>query len=972
MTSESFFNKNYTVLRDHSPMKWMERLFSDLCCGKHPRLVDLPTGAGKTEVVVIWLLALAWYGRNSAKRCPVPRRLVWVVNRRVLVQQVLAIANDIQRKICSSASTELKAVRAGLQNLSGAEKDVFGIVELRGQIIANRDWAIRPAVPQLIIGTVDQIGSRLLFQGYGLGKWGRPQQAGLLGVDSWVAVDEAHLVPAFVLTVRQLRERCASTTENLPSPFNAIFARLPFWLTELSATPGLPCPSAEPPFSLCEEEKGDDAIKDRILAAGVRSVLIVRLPKGEKPKDILVQQLVEAAVGSKAGRVAVFVREVSVADKIADGLKKRGIAPDNICKITGRIRGYERDRLTQRPSFKAFLSERLQPSSEIPKKRYFLIGTAAAEVGLDADADEILCDFAPLPTLLQRLGRLDRRGVLSSRHEDGKGAAPTMRVFSIQQETKQKLQSQLSEVSKVLKGDTAPYSARLMAGSHWLANGKKEAADNENRAKEENSTASQTDLLIEAATWNVLSPINEACTPPKEWLVHDLARVAAGPVSVPPLTDSVLDYWSATTDERSPQLSPHPFLYGLNENDEGTPLVGVAFRLEVEALREIRSADNDSETPDVAAQVLEIFQRFPLLRAELHQMKLSAVRDWLFTPEADQQPFIYRDGDKWHAKAAGEPAAAIARALGPSGTLLLPASFAVRSKAMEVILKGCQQDEAPDTVISDVLDGVSKSARYRRTIEPTTGRTGCDGAWLWNHDEEKKDAVVPSISLAGFQRRPFQKKIRIGTMEYTFRYFRTNHLSVGLQFLDDQDSIPGHLSRAEAEASRLAEAIAPADEFLRTLLSTAALNHDEGKRYSKWQTAFGWRKGPALAKLHPSLEMPALLNGFRHEWESLRKLLRAGAPPPDFPSASQTLWRDLLLHLVAAHHGHLRPSIADNGLTPNMETKKHNSLRIEATERFIRLQRQLGRWRLAYIEALLKTADAEGSRVMLEEEEDEI
>ena len=41
--------------------------------------------------------------------------------------------------------------------------------------------------------------------------------------------------------------------------------------------------------------------------------------------------------------------------------------------------------------------------------------------------------------------------------------------------------------------------------------------------------------------------------------------------------------------------------------------------------RELRG-DDDPETPDVSAEVLEIFERFPPLRAELHQMKLSAVR----------------------------------------------------------------------------------------------------------------------------------------------------------------------------------------------------------------------------------------------------------------------------------------------------------------------------------------------------------
>ena len=151
------------------------------------------------------------------------------------------------------------------------------------------------------------------------------------------------------------------------------------------------------------------------------------------------QQLVEAAVDSKAARIAVFVREVGVADKVADGIKKQGIAPDHICKITGRIRGYERDRLAERPEFQTFLAARTEHSAEMQSKSHFLVGTAAAEVGLDADADVILCDFASLPTLLQRLGRLDRRGVLSRRHADGNGDAPTMRVFATQEETKQKI-----------------------------------------------------------------------------------------------------------------------------------------------------------------------------------------------------------------------------------------------------------------------------------------------------------------------------------------------------------------------------------------------------------------------------------------------------------------------------------------------------------------------------------------------------
>lgn len=976
MTAAEFFTNNYKILRpSYEPMKWMERMFDDITSGRYPRLVDLPTGAGKTELVVVWLLALAWFGMKRKESQVVPRRLVWVVNRRVLVQQVSRISDEIRLLLISSDTPQLDDVRFGLRSHCCDAVNFFHVIELRGQIMMDRDWSIRPATPQLIIGTVDQIGSRLLFQGYGLGKWGRPQQAALLGVDAWVAVDEAHLVPAFVLTLRQLREHCASETESLPSPFNVIFARLPFWLTELSATPGLPRPSAERPFCLLDEEKADPRIANRILAARLRRVQITALPKGDKPKDVLARQLVDAAISSKASRVAIFVREVGVADKVANDLKKQGVAPDRICKITGRIRSYERDRIAERPAFQAFLTTRPEPAADPHTQRYFLIGTAAAEVGLDADADEILCDFASLPTLLQRLGRLDRRGVLSRRRADGNGEPPTMRIFVNQQEAKQKILDQLPKVTSKLEADTAPYSAKLLAGTHWIAEEKNKSADNQDNAEDQKAGSNPTDPLIEAATWKVLNPTEGLCTPPSDWLAHNLARVAAGPVTVPPLTHTVLDYWSATTEERSMQLSPHPFLYGLGDNDEGTPLVGVAFRLEVEALRKAGDDGDEPDSPDVAAEVVEIFQRFPPLRTELHQMRLSTVRDWLASPEAEQQPLIYRDRDQWLAKPVGESTAAAIRALGPSGMLILPASPFVRSKATEALLKDCQQDEARDIAISDVLDGVSKSARYRRTIEPPTGRIGNDGAWLWNFDDEEEDAAIPEADLVGFKtNRSLLKRLRIEATEYSFRYFRPEYASTGLQFLDDHDGVPGHIARSEAEASRLAEAIAPGDRFLLMLLSTAAHYHDEGKRLQKWQTAFG-RRGTMqpLAKLHPDLEMPAPLHGFRHEWESLRKLLATGiSPPPELPPESQALWSDLLQHLVGVHHGHLRPSITDNGLTPIMETEKHNPLRLAAAERFASLQSQLGRWRLAYLEALLKTADAEGSRSIPENDQDGI
>jgi hypothetical protein len=97
----------------------------------------------------------------------------------------------------------------------------------------------------------------------------------------------------------------------------------------------------------------------------------------------------------------------------------------------------------------------------------------------------------------------------------------------------------------------------------------------------------------------------------------------------------------------------------------------------------------------------------------------------------------------------------------------------------------------------------------------------------------------------------------------------------------------------------------------------------------------------------------------------------SGGQRPSSPPESQALWCDLLFHFVGVHHGHLRPSLEESGLTPGIESDKQNPLRLEAARRFVRLQRLLGRWRLAYLEVLLKTADAQASRVIPGEEHDE-
>ncbi len=75
------FDIAYKELTGNDPFPWQRDLYENwFSQGKFPDACVLPTGLGKTSVIAVWLIALA-----NGK--PVPRRLVYVVNRRTVVDQ---------------------------------------------------------------------------------------------------------------------------------------------------------------------------------------------------------------------------------------------------------------------------------------------------------------------------------------------------------------------------------------------------------------------------------------------------------------------------------------------------------------------------------------------------------------------------------------------------------------------------------------------------------------------------------------------------------------------------------------------------------------------------------------------------------------------------------------------------------------------------------------------------------------------
>ena len=184
------FDTAFRALTGNPPFPWQRTLYYEwFAAGKFPEACTLPTGLGKTSVVAVWLIALA-----NGKA--VLRRLVYVVNRRTVVDQTTDEVEKYRERLGTAGIADQLRKLCALP-LPKDDTPALALSTLRGQFADNREWSADPARPAVICGTVDMIGSRLLFAGYGIGFKSRPLHAGFLGQHTLLVHDEAHLEPAF-------------------------------------------------------------------------------------------------------------------------------------------------------------------------------------------------------------------------------------------------------------------------------------------------------------------------------------------------------------------------------------------------------------------------------------------------------------------------------------------------------------------------------------------------------------------------------------------------------------------------------------------------------------------------------------------------------------------------------------------------------------------------------------------------------
>lgn len=386
----------FEAVHGYTPFPWQTRLVQDLHSrGRWPDLLDLPTGAGKTAAIDAAVFHLALEADRGEARAAA-LRIAFVVDRRLVVDDAFERATKLAKALADADSADIvRVVAARLRRLAGPRRPPLVVARLRGGAPREDAWAKTPCQPTVLCSTVDQVGSRLLFRGYGISDRMKPIHAGLLGSDALILLDEAHLSEPFRQTAKDI---AALEALHGPDP-RALRVAL------LTATPGADTLD-EWRFGLDEADHKTPRLAARIIAS--KPATLVATTEEKRSAELADQTLKIINdfmdQGVPAPVVGVVANRIARARDAFTRLRQELAGNAEVRLVIGRARSVDR----------ADVARALEPIKTgveaRPVKPLVIVATQTIEAGVDIDLDGLVTDAASLDALRQRFGRLNRNG----------------------------------------------------------------------------------------------------------------------------------------------------------------------------------------------------------------------------------------------------------------------------------------------------------------------------------------------------------------------------------------------------------------------------------------------------------------------------------------------------------------------------------------------------------------------------------
>jgi CRISPR-associated endonuclease/helicase Cas3 len=359
------------------------------------RLVDVPTGLGKTAMAVLGWLWRRRHHPDKSIREMTPRRLVYCLPMRVLVEQTRDNAELWLHNLEILGGEALFEERDGKKRPTSYTPDFRDPDKVTIHILMGgeekTDWAMWPEREMILIGTQDMLLSRALNRGYAAGRARWPMEFGLLNNDSFWVFDEIQLMGPGLAATTQLEafrhllgskdgDGCHSLW--MSATLRRDWLRtVDFDLSWLGEPLKLTDEDSERVASLWDARKPLQPAN-----AGINdpTSLATKILKCHKPGT----------------RTIVVVNTVRRACDLYEEIAERWGSEDGQCLVLLHSRFRPEDRKAQVGKVLA------APAGE----GTIIISTQVIEAGVDISAATLFTELAPWASLVQRFGRCNRKG----------------------------------------------------------------------------------------------------------------------------------------------------------------------------------------------------------------------------------------------------------------------------------------------------------------------------------------------------------------------------------------------------------------------------------------------------------------------------------------------------------------------------------------------------------------------------------